>query len=190
MLPFELEEIESLFRRALPADAYLDTDPTRADAWRRHLAACALSDTQRAVLSTFVRRMHVLVLSGIWCGDCVQQGPLLQRIAGACDRIDLRFIERDSAPRLQHAVRINGGDRVPVAIFLAEDFEPVSVFGDRTLHRYRAIAARSLGPSCPLPGAPLDADEASATLQDWLNEFERVHLLLRLSPRLRARHGD
>ena len=26
--------------------------------------------------------------------------------------------------------------------------------------------------------------------QDWLNEFERVQWLLRLSPRLRQRHGD
>jgi len=34
------------------------------------------------------------------------------------------------------------------------------------------------------------ADELNATLQDWLNEFERVQLLLRLSTRLRQIHGD
>ena len=28
------------------------------------------------------------------------------------------------------------------------------------------------------------------TLTDWLNEFERVQWLLRLSPRLRRLHGD
>jgi hypothetical protein len=79
---------------------------------------------------------------------------------------------------------------VPVAIFMAEDFEPVSVFGDRTLARYRALAARQLGASCPVPGAHVDADELHATLQDWLNEFERVQLVLRLSTRLREKHGD
>jgi hypothetical protein len=47
-----------------------------------------------------------------------------------------------------------------------------------------------LGPACPLPGAPLPDDELAATLQDWLNEFERIELLLRLSPRLRRKHGD
>jgi hypothetical protein len=26
--------------------------------------------------------------------------------------------------------------------------------------------------------------------QDWLNEFERVQWILRLSPRLRQAHGD
>ena len=73
---------------------------------------------------------------------------------------------------------------------MSEDFEPVSVLGDRTLTRYRAIAARNLGPSCPLPGAPVPDDELEGTLQDWLDEFERVQLLLRVSPRLRQLHGD
>jgi len=27
-------------------------------------------------------------------------------------------------------------------------------------------------------------------MQDWLDEVERVHLLLRLSGRLRQKHGD
>ena len=42
--------------------------------------------------------MRVLCISGIWCGDCVQQGPLLERIAQANKCIDLRWIDRD-----QHA---------------------------------------------------------------------------------------
>jgi len=31
---------------------------------------------------------------------------------------------------------------------------------------------------------------AAQVTQDWLNEFERVQWLLRLSPRLRQKHGD
>jgi hypothetical protein len=38
--------------------------------------------------------------------------------------------------------------------------------------------------------AHLSADEATATLQGWLEEFERVQLMLRTSPRLRQLHGD
>jgi hypothetical protein len=33
-------------------------------------------------------------------------------------------------------------------------------------------------------------DEAAATMQGWIDEFERVQLMLRLSPRLRQVHGD
>ena len=32
--------------------------------------------------------------------------------------------------------------------------------------------------------------EVHATLQDWMDEIERVHLILRLSARLRQKHGD
>ena len=41
-----------------------------------------------------------------------------------------------------------------------------------------------------MPGAPVPDDELQATLQDWLDEVERVHLILRLSGRLRRKHGD
>ena len=99
-------------------------------------------------------------------------------------------MDRDQHAELAQKVRICGGARVPVILFCAEDYELVSWLGDRTLSRYRAVAQRQLGPSCPLPGAPVDPAEAQATLQDWLNEFERVHLLLRISPRLRQKHGD
>ena len=104
--------------------------------------------------------------------------------------IDLRWLERDEHPDLQGLVRINAGDRVPVLVFCAEDFEFVDWYGDRTLSRYRAMAQRMLGPSCPLPGAPVATEELDATLADWLECFERAQLLLRLSSRLRQVHGD
>ena len=178
------------FADALGFEDYLATDPERAEPWRDIHRRVALAEPQQRLLDGFVRRMPVLVVSGIWCGDCVQQGPLLARIAEASPAIDLRWVDRDEADDLARRVRVNGGGRVPVVIFMAEDHEPVSVVGDRTLTRYRALAARRLGPSCPLPGAPIPDDELAGTLQDWLDEFERVQLLLRLSPRLRERHGD
>jgi len=139
----------------------------------------------------FTRDINILIVSGIWCGDCVQQCPLLQRIAeGNPNHIHVRLVDRDAQKDLSQQVRINAGDRVPVALFLAEDFELCSLLGDRTIHRYRALAAKQLGPSCPIAIAPPDQSELAATLNDWLTEFERVHLMLRLSPRLRQKHGD
>ena len=97
-------------------------------------------------------------------------------------------MDRDEHRDLTDRVRINGGDRVPVALFLAEDHELCAIFGDRTLQRYRALAARQLGPSCPTGIVAPDKDEMAATLQDWLDEIERVQLMLRLSARLQRRH--
>lgn len=180
------------FAAALPYDRYVRTgNDEQQRRWQQVYAAAQLSGVQKQLVAGFVRDMKVLIVSGIWCGDCVQQCPLLQRIAEANpSRIDLRLLDRDEHRDLTDKVHINAGDRVPVALFLAEDHELCSVFGDRTLNRYRALAARHLGPSCPTGILAPAADELAATLQDWLDEFERVQLMLRLSARLRQKHND
>jgi thiol-disulfide isomerase/thioredoxin len=204
------------FAAALPYERYVRTGTDEQQRrWQQVYAAVQLTDAQKQLVTGFVRDMKVLIVSGVWCGDCVQQCPLLQRIAESNSaRIDLRLLDRDEHRDLMAKVRINGGDRVPVALFLAEDHElcavygdrtlnrvPVALFlaedhelcavyGDRTLNRYRALAARQLGPSCPTGIVAPGADELAATLQDWLNEFERVQLMLRLSARLRQKHND
>ena len=182
--------LQQKFDAALPYDDYLASNPNKAAAWRAIENQLTLSPEQRDLLAAFTRRVNVLVISGIWCGDCVHQGPLLHHIAAASSAIDLRWLDRDEHLDLAEPLKINAGLRVPTVIFMAEDYEPVSALGDKTLSRYRALAARQLGASCPLPGAPVPDEELRATLQDWLDEFERVHLLLRLSSRLRQIHGD
>ena len=154
-------------------------------------SAGALTNDQTKLITGFTRRINIIAVSGIWCGDCVQQGPLVARIAEANpDSIDMRWLDRDEHIDLQERVRINAGNRVPVLIFCAEDYEFVSWYGDRTLSRYRAIAAKQLGAACPMPGAPIDQSEMADTTAEWVEQFERVHLLLRLSGRLRQIHGD
>lgn len=182
--------LETVFRRGAEFDSYLESDLGRSPDWREVYQRTALDDAQRALVGSFTRTMHVLVVSGTWCGDCVQQGPMLERIAEASPRIRLRWVDRDREAELAARVRICGGSRVPTAIFMAEDFEFCALLGDRTLSRYRAIARRQLGAACELPWARADADESALVLGEWLGEFERVQLMLRLSPRLRQRHGD
>lgn len=186
------DTFRSAFSTGMTYADYLATgNPKQQQDWAAKDAALSLTAPQQALLSSFNRRINLLCLSGIWCGDCSSQCPMLRHIAAANPAsIDLRFLDRDEGKEIGIPLMICGGQRVPTAIFLNEDFDFVSVLGDKTLSRLRASAARKLGPSCPLPGAPISADEAAATLQDWVNEFERVHLLLRLSTKLRARHGD
>ena len=175
---------------ALPYDEYLAVTPEKAVPWRETDARSKLSEAQQGLLAGFTREMKVLVVSGVWCGDCSSQGPMLAAIAAASPQIDLRWLDRDDATTLSAHVAINQGHRVPTVLFMAEDYEAVSVYGDRTLTRYRAMAARQLGASCVIPGSSIPEDEFANTLQDWLDEFERVQLLLRLSARLRQKHGD
>src|SRR5208282_4948241 len=120
-----------------------------------------------------------------------EQCPLIQRIAEANpQKMDLRFAERRKEDELPFELRINGGSRVPVVLFLSEDNVWCATAGDRTLHRYRALALRRLGPLCPTGIVAPEKDEVEATLSDWLNEIERVQLMLRLTPRLREKYQD
>lgn len=186
------EILRSHFDLALPYDRYLATgkDHERTN-WSAFRSGVYLTTAQRELIGGFVRRINVLCISGMWCGDCVQQCPMFDAIAQAnAGAIDLRFVDRDEHLELAEQVRICSGLRVPGVVFMNEDFDFVALAGDRTLARYRALAGRVLGAACPRPGAPVPPDEVAATLQDWVDEFERVHLLLRLSSKLRQRHGD
>lgn len=160
--------------------------------WEQRYEQLALDESQAALVGGFTRKMHVLCLTGTWCGDCALQGSAMQRIAEANpDLIDLRFLLRsEEHAELVVNAQINAGFRVPVSWFLAEDFEPVSFFGDRTLSRYRSMARKAIGPEVEhvLPDPP--ADPVREVLKEVLDEFERVQLLLRLSGRLREKHGD
>lgn len=182
----------AVFAEGLPYAAFLDRHATPAQRarWDAAHARFRLTNDQSALLAGFVRRMPVLCLAGAWCGDCVNQCPAFDHFARASGAIDLRFLDRDALPDARDALMINGGQRVPVLVFLSEDGLEVARYGERTLSMYRKLASDQLGPSCPTGVVPPPDDLLAATLAEWLAEFERVQLLLRLSPRLRAKHGD
>lgn len=177
---------------ALRYAAFLEAhaDGRHRERWQRIYEQVALDGDQRALLATFTRAMHIMCLAGAWCGDCVLQGPILQRIAEASPALALRFIDRDAHPSVQDALVLNRGRRVPIVVFLSEDFEECARYGDRTLAMYRRMARERLGPACPTGLVPPEDGYLAAVTADWLNEVERVQLLLRLSPRLRQKHRD
>jgi thiol-disulfide isomerase/thioredoxin len=180
------------FDSALKYEDYVKTGTDEQQRrWKQVYDAAALTDVQKRLVFGFTREMKLLIVSGIWCGDCVQQCPLLARIQEAnLDTIQLRLLDRDQHRDLTEQCRINAGDRVPVVLFLAEDFEFCAAYGERTINRYRALVRRYLDPACDTGIVSPDASEMAATLADWLVEVERIQLLLRFSPRLRQRHGD
>jgi hypothetical protein len=182
----------TLFEEALPYRAFLDRYASAGHRarWDAMHGRFGLTAEQATLLGGFVRRMPVLCLAGAWCGDCVNQCPIFDHFARATPAIDLRLLDRDARPEVRAALSVNGGHRVPVLVFLSEDFHEVARYGDRTLSRYRQLAADQLGPSCPTGLVPPDGDASARVVAEWLAEFERVQLILRLSPRLRSKHND
>jgi hypothetical protein len=47
-----------------------------------------------------------------------------------------------------------------------------------------------LGAACPTGVVVPATEEISAVVQAWLDEFERIAIMLRTSARLRQLHGD
>ncbi len=189
---FAPDFLKRSFEAALPYDRYLATGkPGERDAWTSFFDRVELSESQRRLLRGFTREINCLILSGAWCGDCVQQVPMLARLEEANpEKFRLRLIDRDDSTEIRDALKLCGGNRVPVGVLLNEDFDVLALVGDRSLNRYRAMAEKNLGPACPVPGAAVPEDEVRATLQDWVDEVERAHLMARLSTKLRQRHGD
>jgi hypothetical protein len=134
--------------------------------------------------------MKVACLTGAWCGDCVNQCPIFDHFARVNPLVMMRYFDRDTHADLSAELKICGGARVPVVVFLSEDGFEVSRYGDRTLSKYRKLAADQFGASCSTGVVPPEAQLLDSVTQDWLDVFERAQLILRTSARLRQKHGD
>jgi thiol-disulfide isomerase/thioredoxin len=148
--------------------------------WSQAYNQVVLTPGQKNLLAGFKRQMPVLCLAGAWCGDCSGQCPIFEHFAQASPLIQVRYLDRDDHTDVQQVLQINGGNRVPVLVFFSEDGYEVARYGERTLAKYR----RMMG------AQPISESLLHEVIQDWLNEFERVQYILRLSARLRKVHGD
>lgn len=182
MIPF------SAFESALARDPFLARFGSASDRenWDAQLARVTLTDGQRALCRAFVRKTPVVVLAGAWCGDCAFHCAVLEKIAQAAPVLQIRYHDRDDRADLQSQLTINGGNRVPVAVFFSEDGHEVTRFGEKPLSEYRR-KVRGLVPAEILPPA---GDRVAEAVSDWLAVVERVQWTLRSSPRLRQLHGD
>ncbi len=158
--------------------------------WEGVHTQVSLTAAQRATLADFTRVQHAFVLAGAWCGDCVDQCPIFDHFAAATDQLKVLFFDRDAHPDLAAELSVCGGQRVPAVLFLSEDLQPCGRYGDRTLARYRHLAAAQMGAACPTGLVAPEQSLLNQVTAEWLDQFERIQWMLRLSPRLRQKHGD
>lgn len=185
-------DIAAKFDEGLEYEAFLDkyAKPEERRRWDQFHGQVALSEAQKDLLRGFQREMKVLVLAGTWCGDCVDQCPVFDRFAAESENIRVRFLDRDDHADLSEKLSICGGRRVPVVVFLSEDDRFCGLHGDRALAKYRKMASELSGAACPTGLIPPEENVTRQVVQEWLDEFERIQLMLRTSGRLREKHGD
>jgi thiol-disulfide isomerase/thioredoxin len=186
-------DLYARFEQGMPLANFLAKYATdgQKDRWRQVHGKLALTAAQKQLLGSFTRKTNVLCLAGAWCGDCSGQCPIFEHFAAAAPVIQIRYLDRDEHADVQKVLQINGGNRVPVLVFFSEDGFEVARYGERTLSKYRQLIAQNAGASCPTGiMTATEMDLLAQVTQDWLNEFERVQWILRMSARLRQLHGD
>ncbi len=197
-MPFSFQPA---FAQAQPYTKFLETHATaeHRQRWQTLYDAVHLTPQQLAQLQGFRRKMYVLCLAGPWCGDCVNACPIFHKIAEQSPAIELRFVNRpqqynahatDFATAVANELSICGGPRVPVLVFLSEDWFECERYGERTLATYRNKVATMQGAACPTGLMAPPADILAANVAEWLTHFERVQLMLLTSPRLAKLHGE
>ena len=145
--------LRSKFQSGLAFDAYVATGtPDQQSKWRDFHARVKLTDPQRSLIAGFTRQVNILIISGTWCGDCVQQVPMFDHIERANPgKVALRVVDRDKNLDLAEPLTICSGLRVPTVLMLNEDFDFCSVMGDRRLPPPSwAPHARCPARRCPL----------------------------------------
>lgn len=173
-----------------PDEFVITSKPEEAKLWiERKQRTPDLTDGQIKRLTGYDRTLNVLVYAGAWCGDCSRQVPMLEKMAVAAgEKVTIRIIERETSKELQDELRILGALRVPMVVFLTEDFWEVGRFGERLLSLYRSKAAREIGKG--VDHGVLSPNAIKREISDWLDIFERMLLMVRLSPPLRKRYSD
>lgn len=178
------------------------SNPLHWAKWKAYEKKIRLNENQKKIIETFKRKINILVLSGDWCGDCQRQGPMLHAISEYANQsvklkdqdicLDLRFIDNKQNPELQDELRINGAEKVPVAVFLTEDFLEVQRFGDKHLSVYRMLASENNSSYCETGIGIDDVEDLRLEMEisEWLGLTERVQHMLSLSPLLKKRYND
>lgn len=72
-----------------------------------------------------------LLLSEGWCADAAQNVPVINKMADASDKIDLRIVLRDDNLELMDEFLTNGGRAIPMLIILDEDKNVLNTWGSR-----------------------------------------------------------
>jgi hypothetical protein len=150
--------------------AQMTRNQERFDANERGLT---LDADDLAVFKRLTRPLPVLVLAEDWCGDVIDNLPILGRLAAESGKLDVRIFLRDQHPDLMDQYLNKGQFRsIPVFVFFDQDFNEIGRFIERpdSVTERRAQARRELFAQHPEYGSP-------DTPVDQLPEEIRVQIM-------------
>ncbi|MBN1579594.1 MAG: thioredoxin family protein [Anaerolineae bacterium] len=115
---------QAIFQSGHPFERWLqavESDQNR-DAIVQTLADQAIEPHIEALLAALPRRVYVVAIAEDWCGDVRRHVPVLQRLAQAAPKIEVRYISREQHKDVFVRFLTNGGEAIPKFIFLSDQF--------------------------------------------------------------------
>lgn len=137
-----------------------------------------LPDELKDKLAGLTKEHTMLVISEGWCGDAAQIVPVINKLAEATDKLDLRIVLRDENDALMNEYLTNGTRSIPKLVLVEKDtLMPRGSWGPRPHGAIQLMAdyKEKFGKITP---------EAKAELQKWylqdrgISTMEEIVLLL------------
>lgn len=127
------------FEQGMTYEAYKAQMTRNRERLEENERTVAISPDDLAFFRGLPQTLDVLVIAEDWCGDVVNNLPILARLAQESGRLNLRIFLRDQNHDLIDQYLKDGQHRsIPVFAFFGDDFRPVGHWIERPV----TIAAR------------------------------------------------
>lgn len=122
-----------------------------------------ISEETQNSLDNLNKGFTFLVIAEGWCGDAAQILPIINKVAGASEKIDFKIVLRDENEALMNAYLTNGSKSIPKVIILDQENKVLDSWGPRP-----TVASKMVVDYKALNGS-LD-EEFKTALQIWYNK--------------------
>lgn len=120
------------FEQGMTYDAYKAQMTRNQDRFQANEQTLALDLADVAVFTNLPQPLNVLVLAEDWCGDVINNLPILGRLAAESGKLNLRVFLRDqNLDIMDHYLNQGQFRSIPVFVFFDEQFHELGHFIER-----------------------------------------------------------
>ncbi|HEU5198321.1 MAG TPA: thioredoxin family protein [Ktedonobacterales bacterium] len=120
------------FEQGMSYDAFKAQMTRNQERFQANEQAFVLDPAETAVFANLPRPLDVLVLAEDWCGDVINNLPILGRLAAESGKLNLRIFLRDQNADIMDQYLNQGQFRsIPVFVFFDKQFNELGRFIER-----------------------------------------------------------
>lgn len=120
------------FEQGMSYDAFKAQMTRNQDRFQANEQALALDPADVTVFTNLPQPLNILVLAEDWCGDVINNLPILGRLAAESGKLNLRVFLRDQNLDIMDQYLNQGQFRsIPVFVFFDEQFHELGRFTER-----------------------------------------------------------